>query len=103
MPCSAVFRLKRAFVSVLLSLASAYGIAPDVSRDSDDDAIRQAYRRVPKKAHLDNGRAKKKFKALQGVEAAAAAAALGSPDLSNTAHGHPDENSLGEIHFSGRT
>ena len=43
MPCSAVFRLKRALVSVLLSLASAYGIAPDINRDSDDDAILQAY------------------------------------------------------------
>ena len=66
MPCSAAFRLKRAFVSVLLSLASAYGIAPDISQDSDDDASLQAYRRVPDKVLLDHGRAKKKFKALQG-------------------------------------
>ena len=45
------------------------------------------------KVHLDNGRAKKKVKALQGVEAAAAAAALGSPGLSKIARGHPDESS----------
>ena len=47
-----------------------------------------------KNVHLDNGRAKKKFRALQGVEAAAAAAALGSPGLSKIAQGHLDENSL---------
>ena len=49
MPCSTLSRLKRALVTVLLSLASAYGIITDINRDSEDDAILGAYRRVAKK------------------------------------------------------
>ena len=86
MPFSAVFRLERAFVSVFLSLASAYDIAPDISQDSDDDAILQAYRRVPEKVHLDNGRAKRKFKAL-GCGGDGGSGRLGEP--------RPFENSPG--------
>ena len=87
MPCSAVLRLKRAFVSVLLSLAVAYGVAPDINRDSDDDAILQAYRRVVKKVHPDKGGNKKKFQALQGAKeewdkARQAARPAGNPELS---------------------
>ena len=35
MPCSTLSRLKRALVTVLLSLASAYGIITDINRDSE--------------------------------------------------------------------
>ena len=35
---------KRAFVRVLLQLASLYGIAPDVNRESPDDALIKALR-----------------------------------------------------------
>ena len=65
MPCSTLFRLKRALVSVLLSLASAYCIITEINRDSEDDAILGAYRRVAKKVHPDKGGTKRQFRTLQ--------------------------------------
>ena len=55
MPCSTISRLKRALVTVLLSLASAYGVTTDFNRDSEDAAILVAYRRVAKKVRPDKG------------------------------------------------
>ena len=64
MPCSTLLRLKRELVSVLLSLVSAYGVATDVNRDSEDDAILVAYRRVVKKVHPDKGGTKDRFQSI---------------------------------------
>ena len=65
MPASILDRDKRALVSLLLRLASAYGVALDVRRESDEKAILQAYRRIAKKVHPDKGGTKKSFQALQ--------------------------------------
>ena len=70
MPLSLLQRAKRAFVSVLLTLALDYGVAADVNRDSDDKVILQSYRRVVKKVHPDQGGNKKKFQALQSAKEA---------------------------------
>ena len=67
MPCSEVFRLKRALVSILLSLASAHGVDAGITCDSADEAVLAAYRRVAKKVHPDNGGTKKQFQRLQGA------------------------------------
>ena len=46
---------KRAFVTLLRALALAYGLSLQVSRDSDDAALRQAFRNVSRKTHPDKG------------------------------------------------
>ena len=43
---SDVDRLKRAFVSVLLRLAAAYGLDLRVTRESSDAEVRGAYRKL---------------------------------------------------------
>ena len=55
MPCSALTRAKRAFVAVLSSIARVYGLASKTNKDSEDNELLQAYRRVVKKAHPDKG------------------------------------------------
>ena len=46
---------KRAFVKVLLVLAATYGFSLHINRDSGDDAVSAAYRRVMKRVHPDKG------------------------------------------------
>ena len=70
MPHSLLPRATRTFVSVLLKLAFDYGVVADISRESDDKAISQAYRRVLRKVHPDKGGSKKKFQALQAAKEA---------------------------------
>ncbi len=48
---------KRALVRVLLALAAVYGLVVNVSRDSADDAVKAAYRRVVRRTHPDKGAA----------------------------------------------
>ena len=67
MACSPLAIAKRAFVSVLLALAAAYNIAVNVTRDSADEDLLKAYRRVALKAHPDKGGQKKQFQQLQEV------------------------------------
>ena len=55
MPASPLQLAKRAFVAVLLALAVAHNIAVEVSRDSPDDAVRKAFRKVCVKPHPDKG------------------------------------------------
>ena len=52
---SAVDLAKRALVSLLRALAIVYGISVEVSRDSDDAAVRRAFKSVCRKAHPDKG------------------------------------------------
>ena len=53
MVASAYERAKRAFVSLLLSLARSYGLVLDLCRASDDLVAQRAYRRVLLKVHPD--------------------------------------------------
>ena len=55
MPLSPVQRAKRAFVSVLLTLATAYGLHVDVTRESGDETVQAAYRKVSRSVHPDKG------------------------------------------------
>ena len=55
MPMSPYQRAKRAFVRVLIGLASSYSVVVGVNRDSDDDTIHMAYRRVVRRVHPDKG------------------------------------------------
>ena len=56
MPHSTLYHAKRALVSVLLRLAAACGLALEITRESDDGAVLQAYRRVAKKVHQRKAR-----------------------------------------------
>ena len=55
MPIGALQRAKRAFVGVLRSLATAYDVTVDITRDSADAAITRAYKRELPKVHPDKG------------------------------------------------
>ena len=55
MVASALQLATRAFVRVLLALASQYSVSLSVNRDSSDVALLSAYRRLLKKAHPDKG------------------------------------------------
>ena len=46
---------KRAFISILLSVARACHLIVDVNRDSSDPQVQKAYRRVLLKVHPDKG------------------------------------------------
>ena len=61
---------KRALVKVLLALAAVYGLVVSVSRDSADDAVKAAYRRVVKRAHPDKGGALADAQRLQAAKEA---------------------------------
>ena len=53
MVTSKVVVLRRAFVTLLLSLATLYGTSLTVNRDSGDDVVLKCFRQVAKKAHPD--------------------------------------------------
>ena len=65
MAASRCCRAKRAFVSLLLALAKAYGVVVDVKRDSPDSAVQEAFRKVVLKAHPDKGGKKADAQRLQ--------------------------------------
>ena len=74
--------LKRALVSLIRSLAQAFGCHVAVSRDSTDQEVRQAYRAVARKVHPDKpGGSKEEFQKLS-----AAHVALGNPAQTEGAH-----------------
>ena len=70
MAASAAQRAQRAFVSVLVSLAQAYGIALQVTRDSMAAEVLKAYRQVAKRTHPDKGGRKRDFQRLQASKEA---------------------------------
>ena len=55
MPASKLLLAKRALVSLLLRLASAYTVVISINRDSTDVAVTGAFRKVKIKAHPDKG------------------------------------------------
>ena len=55
MPMSHKQLAKRAFVSVLLELSRSYNVAIDVTRDTADDILSRAFRKVALKVHPDKG------------------------------------------------
>ena len=55
MGLSPLEKAKRAFVSLLLLLARAHGLALGISRESLDPAVLTAFRRVSRKVHPDRG------------------------------------------------
>ena len=55
MPAGPLQTTKRVLVRVLLSLAAAYGVAVDIKRDSEDEAVVRAYRSVSSRVHPDKG------------------------------------------------
>jgi len=60
--------LKRALVSLIRSLAQAFGCHVAVSRDSTDQEVRQAYRAVARKVHPDKpGGSKEEFQKLSAA------------------------------------
>ena len=55
MALSPLEKAKRAFVSILLLLARAHGLALGISRESPDPAVLTAFRRVSRKVHPGRG------------------------------------------------
>ena len=49
---------KRALVVLLRALASTYGLQLELTRDSPDEAVTKAFRRVAVKVHPDKGGSK---------------------------------------------
>ena len=81
MPVSALNRAKRAFVTVLLSVAKTYSVVVTVTRDSEDKDLLGAYRKMVLKAHPDKGGDKEKFQRLQAAKEAWAAECEKSPKV----------------------
>ena len=67
MPCSGITRAKRALVVVLRALAIAYGLLPNVCRESSDDELTKEIRRVARKVHPDKGGADEDAKRLNSA------------------------------------
>ena len=61
---------KRALASILLSIASQYGLDLKLTRDYPDSAVQTAYRRVALKAHPDKGGDEEIAKELFAAKAA---------------------------------
>ena len=55
MATSSVLSAKRALVSLLLGFAAISGISFGINRESTDEAVTQASRKVAKKTHPDKG------------------------------------------------
>ena len=66
--CSPLQLAKRALVKVLLTLATKYGVALQVTRDSEDKVLLSAYKRVALKAHPDKGGTNRDFQKLQAAK-----------------------------------
>ena len=52
---AAIDRAKRALVTLLLALASKYNVVLDLRRESADEVVRKAFRKVSLKTHPDRG------------------------------------------------
>ena len=59
---------KRALVKVLLTIALLYSVRLDVNRDSTDEVVNKAFRRVVLKAHPDKGGLLKHAQALNAAK-----------------------------------
>ena len=68
MPCLLLTLAKRAFVKVLLALASSYSVAAQVNRDTPDHAVLTAYKRVALKVHPDKAGTNEDFQKLQAAK-----------------------------------
>ena len=84
MPVSALASATRAFVSVLLALARAYGLTAGANRDSKPEDLLKVYRRLLLKTHPDKGGKKADLQKLQAAKekwekARKASAAAGRP------------------------
>ena len=64
---SAIDLAKRALVVLLKSLEAVYGLSLGLRRDSPDDEIRKACRKVSKKVHPDRGGDTEQQKALNNA------------------------------------
>ena len=52
---SAIDRARRAFVTLLKTLAATYGVGLQLTRESSDADVRTAFRKVSAKVHPDHG------------------------------------------------
>lgn len=82
MPVAALQVAKRTLVSLLLSLARAYQILIQINRDSSDEDVKKAFRKVSVKVHPDKGGATADFQRLNEARAAWLEAAGRSEDRS---------------------
>ena len=71
----ALDKLKRALVALIVSMARAYNCGVDIKRESSDEEVRSAYRRLSRHVHPD--RAGRTVLRAQRTQHAASRFALG--------------------------
>ena len=67
---SVAVQARRALVRVLLSLAAAYRLVLNITRDATDDAVFAAYKKVVRRAHPDKGGSKEHTQQLLSAKEA---------------------------------
>jgi curved DNA-binding protein CbpA len=70
MPDESARTSKRALITVMLALAAAYGILLACVRDSPDDEVLRAYRKLLLRVHPDKGGTTADQQRLQGAKEA---------------------------------
>ena len=70
MPVSPLQAAKRLLVSVLVALARQYNVAIAANRDSPDNVVEKAFKKVALRAHPDKGGSNEDFQKLQAAREA---------------------------------
>ena len=65
MGVSGAMQARRAFVKVMIGLAALYGVLLNVTRDSPDNVVTQAHKKLVRKVHPDKGGSKEHAQQLQ--------------------------------------
>ena len=91
MPASHLQRLKRVLVSVILDLARVYGIVVVINRDSADQHVNAAYKKVARKAHPDKGGSVEDAQRLIAAHTAWETARVNDPAAGAAANAGPPE------------
>ena len=89
MPTSPLSAVARAFVHVLLVLARAYFVGLTVNRDSSEDQLLKAYKKLLLKAHPDKRGRKEDLQKFGGNNQSRSTAEGGATRVSRCRQGQP--------------
>ena len=65
MGVSGAMQARRVFVKMMIGLAALYGVLLNVTRDSPDNVVTQAHKKLVRKVHPDKGGSKEHAQQLQ--------------------------------------
>ena len=88
MPASLLQQAKRAFVALIRALALQYGVGVVVTRDSPDNLVTTAYRKVAARVHPDKGGSTEDVQRLNAARDAWHHAKKGTQGSGSSAAGH---------------